>query len=90
MEKASSASAIEMYQQDIDELTDFIQKSTRPNNKRFLEEHKKNLIILLEKEKKILLEQEKKNSENKSTTQEPQQFVSISKYAFDSGDKFVK
>jgi hypothetical protein len=80
---------VEMYQQDIEELDKFIQQSNRPNIKRFLEEHKKNLTLLLEQEKKNF---NQANTSSTSLQQETQSqpFVSVSKYALDSGDKFAK
>lgn len=86
-------SSITNYQLDIEELTKFIEQSTRPNIKRQLEENRKNLIILLEEEKRKAekaSQTEKQNQIINEKKADQPSFVSISKYALDSGDKFVK
>ncbi len=86
MEKSSP---VDMYQADIEELTKFINESTRPNLKRYLEEHKRNLVFLLEAEKKKAV----KTTENTTTTTnsvKETKFLTVSKYALDSSEKFVK
>ena len=94
MEKTNNS--IEMYELDIEELSKFILQSTRPNLKRQLEEYRKNLSYLYEEEKKKITS-EKKQDGNSTNTKENQQnkkvdlpFTSITKYAFENGDKFVK
>jgi hypothetical protein len=88
----TSTGTIEMYTLDIAELDNFISISTRPNIKRQLEEYKKNLVIQLENEKKKLEKEklEKENNQTSKQTESKKEYVPITKYALDSGDKFVK
>lgn len=97
MEKTNNT--LEMYELDLQELNKFILNSTRPNLKRQLEEYKKTLTNLYEEEKKkinIQLQAEKQKETSATTSTEnqrvvvDQQFTSITKYAFENGDKYVK
>ncbi len=100
MEKTNNS--IEMYELDLQELNKFILHSTRPNLKRQLEEYKKTLTTLYEEEKKKIniqnaSEKQKEVSATTSTENQPSKnvigdlaFTTITKYAFENGDKFVK
>lgn len=95
-----SSSNIEMFKLDLEDLTNLIGQSKRPNIKRQLEEYKRNLEFLLkEEEKKAEKEKASKEAQAKSeastetaSTQkaEPQfnvnalNFQTINKYALDT------
>ena len=85
----SNSRSIDMYTLDIEELNKFIKSSTRPNLKRQLEQIKINLEgLLVEEKRKVENSQKKEIIQPESTPQK--NFVTVSKYALDSGDKFVK
>jgi hypothetical protein len=85
---------IEMFELDLQELDKFINETTRPNLKRQFEEYRKNILSLLNEEKRKLEKSKTVDQEKSSTVQEVTKskidFISVTKYALDSGDKFVK
>jgi hypothetical protein len=85
---------IEMFELDLQELDKFIKDTTRPNLKRQFEEYRKNILSLLNEEKRKLEKAKIVDQEKSSTVQEVTKskidFISVTKYALDSGDKFVK
>jgi hypothetical protein len=85
---------IEMFELDLQELDKFIKETTRPNIKRQFEEYRKNISSLLNEEKRKFEKTKIVDQEKSSTAQEVTKskidFISVTKYALDSGDKFVK
>ena len=98
MEQSQSPNSInptiEMFELDLQELDKFIKDTTRPNLKRQFEEHRKNILSLINEEKRKLEKAKIVDQEKSSTVQEVTKskidFISVTKYALDSGDKFVK
>jgi len=89
MENISTNPSIEMYRLDLEELLKISSQVTRPNLKRTLEQYRTEVEALLAVEKKKL--EVKKSKENSTVpTKEIVNFIPVSKYALDSGDKFVK
>ena len=97
MEQISNTNSIEMYTLDIEELNKLIKQTTRPNLKRQFEQYKLNLESLLAEEKrkseniqKKQIQVESSSTTANNTLTNTTNFVTVSKYALDSGDKFVK
>jgi hypothetical protein len=96
MEQISNSNSIEMYTLDLEELDRLIKQTTRPNLKRQFEQYKINLESLLAEEKRKkenLQNKQNQNEANSNLTNNSNSntnFVTVSKYALDSGDKFVK
>ena len=89
MEQSGKFNHLEMYTLDLEELNKLIQISTRPNIKRQLEQLKLNLENLQNEEKRKNENSQKPNNfQQESTSQKS--FVTVSKYAMESGEKFVK
>jgi hypothetical protein len=79
---------IDMYEKDLDELNHILTTLTRPNLKRQLEEYKKTIVHSIDAQRKKL-EKEKEHIPT-NVYKDEMVYESISKYAFDSGDEFVK
>jgi hypothetical protein len=97
MEQITNTNSIEMYTLDIEELNNLIKQTTRANLKRQFEQYKLNLESLLAEEKRKIENIQKKQIQVDSsstaannTLTNTTNFVTVSKYALDSGDKFVK
>ena len=93
MEQTITNTSVDMFSMDLAELDKFISQSTRPNLKRQFEQYRQNIVFSLEDEKRKI--EKSKQSVNEQTTTETIKELSIvyqtvSKYALDSGDKFVK
>jgi hypothetical protein len=91
MEKLTTNTAVEMYTLDLAEVEKVLGGVTRPNLKRHLEEYRRNITLLIDEEKKKELLAEKNKSESStSNTDSTISFVTVSKYALDNSEKFVK
>jgi hypothetical protein len=79
-------------EKDLQELDKLIGLSTRQNIKRNLENHKKTISGLLDSERKL---SETKKSDTKENTMvektdDKYKYTSVTKYAFESSEKFAK
>lgn len=90
------ANIIEL-EKDVTELDKLIEVATRPNIIRNLENHKKTITSLIDGERKIQeskkekeLKEGKEETKLTSTTSDKYQYTTITKYAFESSDKFAK
>ena len=93
MEQISSNPSVEMFTLDLEELDKFISQSTRPNLKRQFEQYRNTIALSLAEEKKKLEKASQSQQENSSVAEVSNStlnFITVSKYALDSGDKFVK
>jgi calcyclin binding protein len=84
--------ALEMYTQDLAEIEKLISLSSRVNIKRHLEQIRANVANLMNEEKKKFEKSKESEKINNSNVQEQSQlsFISVNKYALESGDKFAK
>ena len=87
-------STIIELEKDLVELEKLLQISTRQNIKRNLENHKKTITSLLDNEKKLQDSKKEVSSDNsktvKTTEDDKYKYTTITKYAFESSEKFVK
>lgn len=88
---------LEMYKLDLAELENIIKGTTRPNLKRQFEQYRLTLVqTQKEEERKIEKESHKPKTEQTEETVVPVvktvqiEASTITKYAFDSGEKFAK
>jgi hypothetical protein len=93
MEQITSNLSVEMFTLDLEELDKFISQSTRPNLKRQFEQYRNTIALSLAEEKKKLEKTSQSQKENSSVAEVSNStlnFITVSKYALDSGEKFVK